>query len=588
LEGIVAESSAAAGEAYRRLPITALVPSPTNPRKTFNKERLAELAESIRSKGIIEPIIVRALGNGAAGKFEIVCGERRVRGAGLAKLAEVPAVIRTLTDGDVLELQAIENVQREDVQPLEEAAGYAQLIKLDDKKWNADTIGARIGKSKAYVYQRLKLLELAAPAAKLMEAGKITVGHAVQLARLPAAAQTRAMKELRLGGDRQEISVRHLGNWIGENLFLKLAGAPFDLKDAALVKVAGPCTTCPKRSSNQGALFSDVDAGDVCTDSVCYRAKVDATLGVIFAGVEVKAQKEGRPAAVRISTSSYAGDVHASVEKGVKVLVRGEGYSPAGEKACKATTYGVIWHRDRWSQGDPGRVGDVRRVCLDKSCAVHGARAGGGSRSESAAAAARKLRESQQRHTAKVHAAAARAALEAVLAPATRLPGKVLHVLAAHTWQKAPYDDQKALIPLLGLEADKWQTGHRRNDGYVLAALAKRREGDVIRFLVMAACVAELRFSPWQGGNRIPTLEAFAGAYGVKIAPVMRKVRAGLPYVRPRRPGQVKPPARAGTGKGGRKLAGSAAVERVKAAARRRLARRNVQTSTRAAAAAHK
>lgn len=171
------------------LPLSSLQSSKTNPRKHFDERKLAELAESIRANGILQPLLIRPLGNA----YEIVAGERRFRAAKLAGVEQVPVVVRELSDEAVAEAQMIENGQREDVHPLEEAAGYHNLLRFG--KRNVGWIAGRVGKSEKYVYDRMKLLELTKPAQQLFWDGEIDAGHAILLARLSPAQQKQVVDE---------------------------------------------------------------------------------------------------------------------------------------------------------------------------------------------------------------------------------------------------------------------------------------------------------------------------------------------------------------------------------------------------------
>jgi ParB/RepB/Spo0J family partition protein len=173
------------------IPIAQLTASPTNPRKNFDQAKLEELAESMKVRGVLQPILVRPRGNGKAGTYEIVAGERRFRAAQLAELPAMPAVIRDLDDVEVIECQTIENLQRDDLHPLEEAAGYQALIAR--AKYDVAKIAAKVGRSIKYVYDRVKLLELTPPAQKLFLEGRMTAGHAILLARLESKDQARAI-----------------------------------------------------------------------------------------------------------------------------------------------------------------------------------------------------------------------------------------------------------------------------------------------------------------------------------------------------------------------------------------------------------
>ncbi|MFM2242612.1 MAG: hypothetical protein RLZ97_1467 [Verrucomicrobiota bacterium] len=160
-----------AGKA-REVAIDLVVPSPLQPRTTFVESPLDELVESIRQHGIIQPLIVRPVN----GKFELIAGERRWRASKKLGLATVPVIEREASDRDVLEMALIENLQREDLNPIEEAAGYVRLAREFSMK--QDEIGARVGKSRASVANAMRLLELHADIQPLVAQGRLSVGHA--------------------------------------------------------------------------------------------------------------------------------------------------------------------------------------------------------------------------------------------------------------------------------------------------------------------------------------------------------------------------------------------------------------------------
>lgn len=171
---------------FADLPLKSIAESPTNPRKHFGD--LRELAESIAKKGVLQPILVRPKGKG----YELVAGHRRLRAAAAAGLDVVPAMVREMTDEEVLEAQLIENCQRSDIHAMEEAEGYRRLM-ASKTGYDAARIAEKVGKSVAYVYDRLKLLSLTPAAQALFLDGKIAAGHAIILARLSPADQARAI-----------------------------------------------------------------------------------------------------------------------------------------------------------------------------------------------------------------------------------------------------------------------------------------------------------------------------------------------------------------------------------------------------------
>jgi ParB/RepB/Spo0J family partition protein len=273
--------------------------SKTNPRGSMNEKKFQELLESVRKIGVMEPLIVRPMeGKNGKGGFELVCGHRRLRAAREAQLQDVPVVVRTLSDKEALEFQIIENMQREDLHPLDEADGFRALHERHG--YAVEEIAAKVAKSKGYVYARLKLCALCEPARKPFLAGRLDASVALLLARLPESLQAKATKEIMQGGEwaalarpgaigdveddelsnpdhREPMSYRKAVAHLQANYMLRLAGAPFDPKDPNLIRKAGACGDCPKRSGNQPELFGDVRSADVCTDPICFRAKMDAS-----------------------------------------------------------------------------------------------------------------------------------------------------------------------------------------------------------------------------------------------------------------------------------------------------------------------
>ncbi len=160
------------GERVQKIPTSEIVASPFQPRSEFRGERLLELVESIREHGIIQPLIVRKRDN----KYELIAGERRWRAAEQLGLKEAPVIVREAQDQEVLELALIENIQREDLNPIEEAVAYQRLAKEFGLK--QDDIAQKVGKSRAAVANSMRLLELAPSVQSWLTQGRISVGHA--------------------------------------------------------------------------------------------------------------------------------------------------------------------------------------------------------------------------------------------------------------------------------------------------------------------------------------------------------------------------------------------------------------------------
>lgn len=163
-------------------PIERLHPNPDQPRKQFDSAELESLAASIREKGVIQPLIVRPDPK-RAGEWQIVAGERRWRAAQLAQVHSAPIVIRHLDDAEVLEIAILENVQRADLNPIEEAAGYAQLVERFGH--TQEKLAAAMGKSRSYIANALRLLTLPQPVQTLTREGRLSAGHARALITAP-------------------------------------------------------------------------------------------------------------------------------------------------------------------------------------------------------------------------------------------------------------------------------------------------------------------------------------------------------------------------------------------------------------------
>lgn len=288
-------SATPASPAAQRLelvPLARLVESPSNHRKKTWGD-MKELTESVKAKGVLQPILARPAKGIGNNLLEIVFGHRRFRAAKEAGLDAIPAVVRELTDVEALEANIIENASRADVHPLEEAEGIEQLLEQKDRPYTVEEIARKLGKSHSHVYQRLKLLALCPEARKAFYEGGLTASTALMFARIPSKdLQKKALAEFRIS-DRNDDPPT--ASWISQRLqerfMLKLADAPFQADDAELVKAAGSCSACSKRTGAQPALFEDVSSADVCTDPACYREKVDAAWKVRSAAAKAAGRK---------------------------------------------------------------------------------------------------------------------------------------------------------------------------------------------------------------------------------------------------------------------------------------------------------
>lgn len=263
--------------AWSMLAVSSLVENPHNYRKTSDEKADAELAASIREKGVLQPLLVRPL-DGRRGRYEVVIGNRRLRACRTAELVEVPCTIREMSDAEALTVALIENVQRADVHPIEEADGFRELITAHG--FTIAEVAAKTGRSEHWVRSRLKLAELDASGRRACLDGKISVGVALLCARtVPASLQAQAVRDLVQAGrygDDGPCSLSHARRILLAQYATELRSVPWKLEDAELVPEAGACSVCPKRSKNDKSLFADLERADVCTDGSCFKTKMTA------------------------------------------------------------------------------------------------------------------------------------------------------------------------------------------------------------------------------------------------------------------------------------------------------------------------
>src|SRR6266576_3104838 len=346
------------------IPLAKIRESKTNPRTQFDPSKLAELAENIRQHGVLQPILVRPLPKGAADTYELVAGARRYRASKLARRESIPATVRELTDAEALKLQVIENVQRVDVHPLDEAQGYAALIELQPDPYTIESIASRVGRSPAYVNGRLRLIQLIPEAKRAFYEDKLTVAHAFEIARLQPNDQRRALQEcfpqyrnaaaILKDKKAEATTVRELRGWIEREIHLDLTNAPFDPQDETLLPKAGACARCPKRTGTNPLLFPEVRQRSTCTDRECYRAKIEALVQIQVKPLEEKGEKP-----LRVSQSpAWQTNGHAKA-----VLFEGQYRKAKAKGECPNTKAAVLI--------DGKGAGTIFYLCQTEKCDVH-------------------------------------------------------------------------------------------------------------------------------------------------------------------------------------------------------------------------
>jgi ParB/RepB/Spo0J family partition protein len=291
-------------------PIDKLHPSPTNPRDAIGD--VSELATSIARMGVLQPVLIRP--GLADGEYEVISGHRRLMAAAVAGLEQVPCRLCEVNDEQVAEIQIVENLQRKDLSPMEEARGYERL--QSEFGHSAEQIAGRVGKSRAYVYAKLKLLALHQAGREALAAGQISESVALLVARLPAKLQPKAVKALtqedyRRDAQSESMPFRQAQRLMAEQFTIDLRKAGWSLDDQTLVEGIGACNQCPKMAKNNPDEYPDITDGRTCMDPTCFAEKRAAYERKLEAQALQKADTKLKPSQVR-EVLDYSGHVRPS------------------------------------------------------------------------------------------------------------------------------------------------------------------------------------------------------------------------------------------------------------------------------------
>lgn len=500
---------------YRNLPLASLTESSNNPRRTFDEAALNELAESIKTQGILAPLVVRPVGQ----HFEIVAGARRYRAAHLAGLETAPVRIVELTDAQALETSIVENLQRRDVHPLDEAQGFAALMRLEEPKYSIEQIGAKVGKNPVYVAARLRLIELAPAVVEAFANDEIGVGHALLLAKLQPEQQEEALAacyQEQYGGTNKTkrllLPVRQLQQWIEHNILLELASAPFSKEDSQLLPEAGACLDCPKRTGHNTLLFAEIGSGqpDRCSDPKCYAAKVEAHIRETIAA---------KPRMVQISTTYGAQKDGCAVvprNKYVEIRPLPNSDKPTNPKqrdwpeykTCKFTTEAIV------TEGS--EKGELRRVCANPECPVHHAR-----KQPTTADAVIKAEQEQRRREEAIAQATGLRVLSAIVdAVPVRLMKRDLLFVVDHL--ATMLDERRLAIVLRQHGIGKATATAADAPAKLLAAFIRKADESTLGHLLVEIVILHSTHSPADSGK---VLKEAADLYKVDVNAITAKVK---------------------------------------------------------------
>jgi ParB/RepB/Spo0J family partition protein len=386
--GGVLSSALAVSEAVVDYPLAAIL-DPTIKNYRTNFRGIEELEASVRESGIRVPLVLRPSPL-TPDAHELAIGARRREAARRAGLETVPVIIRELTDEEVHTERAIENLQRVDPDPLDEADGFAAMVKLG---WSEGLIATRLGKPTRYVVERLALCNLCEEGRKALTEGHMLVGVAIEVAKLAPSLQPEAVKEVGSHWAGSLYTVADARDAISKRIMLRLDRAPFALDDPALVPEVGPCTTCRKRTGTQAELFAGFDA-DLCTDSACHKGKLDALwkLRVKTAkadGVTVLSKKDGAEA-LKSARANYGSGAFVRLDEEVYLGAK----RPKSLKAAFGKELPPVTLARDEDSGTPVEL--VPRKAVEALLKAHSPARGGTDQSPKADAKAKAEREAER------------------------------------------------------------------------------------------------------------------------------------------------------------------------------------------------
>ncbi|HEX5433524.1 MAG TPA: ParB/RepB/Spo0J family partition protein [Candidatus Angelobacter sp.] len=499
------------------IPIDKIDPSPFNPRKTFI--RIDELAASITQQGLRTPVLLRAKKN----RFELISGERRWKASQKAKAnppvwdgKNLPAIVTEMTDEQAKEFQLVENLQRDDLHPMEEAEGYEAILQHPD--YTIEKLCLRTGKKRRDVEQRLRLLTLITPFRKMFSAGEINADQASQLSR--ALPETQAEMNKYWDGDIPKAS--EIAEFLETHVYLDLSKAPFPLDRKDLDVKAGACTDCPKHTGANTALFADIGKNDFCLDGSCFRRKA-----VSLIQIELKTAKDEKRTLVPVSASNNFLTDEELKKLPPGTLSRADHFTTLAKKdECRHAQEALVVHGDNF--------GKKIHICVAKECPEHGDRhrstyKGTG---EDEKERSERLRKERKEKAAKE---TRRAVLVHVAKKAENLNLPELQQIGRAIFSRLYNDLQRKMLNVLG-----WMPQEKKNgqswDEIFAEHFEPLRGADVNRTLVMLSLATQMEGKPY--GDETDRLMEFAERYKVGVKTIEQEIEEK--YFPTRKDGQAK------------------------------------------------
>jgi ParB family chromosome partitioning protein len=319
---------------FKNISLSKIVPSATNPRskKDLSGPEFNDLADSIKEKGVLVPILVRA----SAKNYEVIAGMRRFMAASKAGLTEIPAYIAVMNDAEAREAQIIENLQRKDIHPIEEGAAYRELLE-QNKTYDIAAVAVHVGKSVSYVRDRLVLTGLIPAVQKEFRDGEISASVASLIARLDIPVQKKALDS---GYMRSASTMR---DWIQRQIYSDAKNAPWK-NDEQMKSMLGGCEECEGKG---GDLFG-AKAADACTNPKCYAQRMTAYIAI-------QIQKEPK---LRKISDSWGNNRKDSLSHGDYHEINSK------KDTCQSAEPAIFT--------DSEKIGRITKICVDKKCEKHG------------------------------------------------------------------------------------------------------------------------------------------------------------------------------------------------------------------------
>ena len=328
------------------IPIHLILTDSNNPRANYTEDTCVELAKSMKQSGLLQPIMVRPKAGIEPLKYMVIYGHRRLWAAKYLKWETITAQVRELSDDETFEIQIIENLQREDVNPMDESFAFQELIKKGLS--TPEIIADKIGKSPKYVYDRVILQQVIPAMQAAVRIGQFTITHAKQFARVTPEDQLRLWVVIN-NKNSSEIDPAYIRRLINDTFKLKLGDAVFPTGDSQLVPAAGSCFKCTKHSGCRQLLFEEVKDDDVCFDLDCYKSKETAYVDRLIE----KYKAEGKEVKL-LSTHYYTKNdlLLPSSEWEDKVI---------SEEESDSNTVGIVVEVPTWQQNKI-KIGEVKRL----------------------------------------------------------------------------------------------------------------------------------------------------------------------------------------------------------------------------------